>query len=284
VLGRVRKEVRTLRESLHLKLAFLRSTRRVLHLKNPRTYSEKIQWLKLNGSLERYASYADKYEVRRYVAGTIGPQYLVPLIGVWDEFDQIPLDALPEQFVLKATHGFRYNYICRDKSSLDVASLRQSATSWLAQNFYSAGHEPQYRDIRPRLVVEEYLEDYSGELVDYKFICFDGRPQVLEVMGNRRREVTVDVYDREWNWLPIRVSGYPSSPRPFMKPALLDEMYDVAARLAAGFPFVRVDLYFARGQVYFGELTFTPYNGLAPYKPRAFELEMGRMLDLSKLA
>jgi hypothetical protein len=279
--GRVSKAVRALPDDLYLRLIFLLRMRRLLHLRNPRTYSEKIQWIKLYGSLERFAPFADKYQVREFVTATIGPQHLVPLIGVWDEFGQIPLDALPESFVLKATHGCGYNFICRDKSTLDVASLRQTVTNWLNTNFSVATREPQYRHVRPRLIAEAYLEDEPGKLRDYKFTFSQGAFCMLEVISDRADVVTCNFYDREWNLLPIRVKDVPNTPRPLPKPALLDDMFEVAAKLSAGFAFVRVDLYYAGGNIYFGELTFTPGNGFMTYEPRSFYSELGRKLDLA---
>lgn len=293
------KAARALPDALFLRLTFLLAMRRILHLRNPRTLSEVIQWLKLHGALERYAPYADKYEVRQYVARTIGPQYLAPLIGVWDEFDQMPWDSLPEQFVLKSTHGCGYNFVCRDKSSTDVARLRQRVTTWMSKNFYNGNREPQYRGIVPRLIAEAYLEDDSGSLRDYKFTCLDGVPILLEVMGNRAHGMyTVNIYDHQWNLLPYTVDIHdrqwsllshkarsrPNSVKPITRPALLDDMYDAAAKLSAGFPFVRVDLYYVAGKIYFGELTFTPANGFITYRPKSFDQELGRMVDLSKLA
>lgn len=268
-------------ESLYLRLMFLLKTHRILHLRNPQTYSEKIQWLKLYGHLERYSRYVDKYEARRYVADTIGPSHLVPIIGVWDSFDEIPFDSLPDQFVLKATHGCGYNVICRDKSSLDRARLRRTAADWLSKNFYVTDREPQYRHIRPRLIAEEYLQDETGVLRDYKFPCFGGVPYLVQVLGDRARGTTESFYDRQWNLLPVQEKGISNAAYSIAKPALLDEMFDVAARLAAAFPFVRVDLYCVDGQVYFGELTFTPCNGFITYRPSSFDRELGRMLDLS---
>ena len=259
--------------------------RGILHLRNPRTFSEAIQWLKLHGALERYAPYADKYEVRQHVARTVGPQYLVPLIGVWDEFDQIPWDALPEQFVLKATHGCGYNFVCRDKSSADVAGLRQTVAKWMSENFYAENREPQYRHIVPRLIAEAYLEDDSGGLRDYKFTCFDGVPFMLEVMGDRAQgNYTLNIYDRQWNLLPHNPKGLLNSVTPITRPALLDDMFDAAAKLSAGFPFVRVDLYYVAGRIYFSELTFTPASGYITYEPKSVNYELRRMLDLSRPA
>ena len=279
-----RKALRALPDALFLRLVFLLFMRRILHLRKPRTYSEALQWIKVHGALERYAPYADKYGVRDYVARMIGPQYLVPLIGVWDEFDQIPWEDLPEQFVLKSTHGCSYNFVCRDKSSTDVASLRQTVTSWMSQNFYDENRESQYRYIVPRLIAEAYLEDDSGGLRDYKFTCFDGVPFMVEVMCDRDHEnYAVDIYDRQWNLLPNNPKGRLNSVKPVVRPALLEDMFSTAAKLSAGFPFVRVDLYYVAGEIYFGELTFTPASGYITYEPESFNYELRRMLDLSKL-
>jgi hypothetical protein len=279
LLSKVR---RALPDAWYCRANYLLRTRRILHLNNPRAYSEKIQWLKLYGQLEQYAPYVDKYDVRKYIEDTIGPEYLVPLIGVWSEFDDIPFDEMPEQFVLKATHGQGYNFVCRDKSALDLPSLRETATSWTSQNFYRAEREPQYRYLRPRLIAEVYLEDESGSLRDYKFPCFDGEPYMVQVIGDRRTGMTENLYDRAWNLLPVLEKGYPNARGAIARPTLLDDMLNIAAKLSAGFPFVRVDLYCTGERIYFGELTFTPASGKIVYEPSAFDLELGRMLDLSK--
>jgi TupA-like ATPgrasp len=268
-------------DAWYCRASYLLGTKRILHLKNPRTYSEKIQWLKVYGHLERYAPYVDKYEVREYIKDVIGVEYLVPILGVWSDFDDIRFDELPSQFVLKATHGQGFNVICRDKSSLDLSRLRATVTSWTKRNYYQADREPQYRPIRPRLIAEEYLQDESGALRDYKFPCFDGVPYMVQVMGDRRQGTTENLYDRDWHLLPVLERGYPNTRSPIMKPALLDDMFDIAASLSSGFPFVRVDLYCVGGRIYFGELTFTPASGVITYEPPEFDLQLGNMLDLA---
>jgi TupA-like ATPgrasp len=278
-----RKAVRALPDTLYISLRFVLATRRIPHLRNPRTLSEVMLWLKLHGALERYAPYVDKYEVRQYVARTIGSQYLNPLIGVWDEFDQIPWDDLPQQFVLKSTHGSGGNFVCRDKSAADVASVRQAVTKWMSENYYHEHREPQYRDIRPRLIAEAYLEDDSGDLRDYKFSCFEGVPFLLEVFSNRGPGMTVNLYDPPWRLLPVVPKGWSNSQKPITRPALLNDLLDAVAKLSAAFPLVRVDMYYVDDKIYFGELTFTPNNGFITYDPKSFNRELRRRLDLSKL-
>jgi len=273
---------RALPDEWYLRLVYWRNYRRLLNLKNPRAYTAKLQWLKLYGELERYDPYVDKYEVRQHVAETVGEQYLIPLIGVWDSFDEIPFDQFPQQFVLKATHGWSYNYICRDKSTLDLRRLRQTTTQWMTTNFYSANREPQYRNVRPRLMAETYLEDDSGALRDFKFLCFGGEPRILEIMTDRESGLRINFYDRQWNLLPVEDVDHPNTPEPIARPAALDEMFGVAAKLASGFEHVRVDLYNVGGSIYFSELTFTPGNGFISFNPKSFDEELGCMLDLTR--
>jgi hypothetical protein len=273
--------MRALPDAWYLRLMYWRRQRELLHLKNPKTYSAKIQWLKLYGALDRYAPYVDKHEVRGYVAKTIGPEYLVPMIGVWRDFDDIPFSEVPDRFVLKATHGQGYNFICRDKSALEVPALRLTAMSWMSENFYRREREPQYRDILPQLIVESYLEDDSGALRDYKFPCFNGVPYLVQVLGDRARGTTENFYDLDWNQLQVQESGFPNSLKAIPKPAALHEMIGLAAKLSSRFPFVRVDFYYVDGRIYFGELTFTPASGIISYRPRSFDREVGRMMDLS---
>jgi hypothetical protein len=276
-----RKVLAPLPDAWYLRVNFLLRTRRFLKLGNPQAYSDKIQWLMLNGGLERYAQYADKYEARRYIEDTLGSEYLVPLIGVWDKFDDVPFDRLPGRFVLKATHGQGYNFFCPDKASLDLASLRRTVSAWMRENFYRREREPQYRPIRPRLIAEAYLQDDSGALRDYKFPCFDGEPYLVQVLAGHASNRTENFFDREWNPLAIEEKGFPNGTEAIQKPCQLADMLDVAAKLSAGFPFVRVDLYCVDGQIYVGELTFTPACGIITYEPRSVDLELGRMLDLS---
>jgi hypothetical protein len=274
--------LQALPDEWYLRLMYWHRQGTLLNLRNPQAYTAKIQWLKLYGGLDRYASYADKYKVREYVAETVGSQFLVPLIGVWENFEEIPFDKLPEQFALKATHGQGYNFICRDRSSLDLASLRHTANAWMSENFYHREREPQYREIIPRLIVEAYLEDESGALRDYKFPCFGGAPSLVQVLGDRARGTTENYYDLQWNLLPVRETELPNSYEPVPKPAALDEMVNLASRLSSRFPFVRVDLYCVADRIYFGELTFTPGSGIMSYQPSSYDLEFGRPLDLSQ--
>jgi hypothetical protein len=274
--------LRLLPDKPYLYLFFYLQRKELLRLKNPVKYSQKIQWLKLYGNLERFAPFADKYTVRSYIEATIGAQYLVPLLGVWDQASDIPFDALPEQFVLKATHGSGYNYICRDKSKLDVDEVRSTLDKWLREDFYRQEREPQYRGCMPRIVCEAYLEDESGGLRDFKFFCAGGVPKVIEVDTDRFTDHKSDLLDTNWNKLSyVSVATFGPDALPPKRPANLTAMLSIATKLSRAFPFVRVDLYSAGSKIYFGELTFTPGSGIIKLTPETGDEIFGNLVDLS---
>ncbi len=253
------------------------------NFKNPITISEKLQWAKLYGGLEKYSNYADKYEVRKFVAKTIGKKYLIPLIGVWDKFDDINFDKLPNRFVLKATHGSAYNYICKDKTKINMPDLKKKVEGWLSENFYKKMREVQYNSIKPRIICEKYLEDESGGLIDYKIQCFNGKPFVFEVHLDRFTNHRAVFMSLKWKKLPIRMASEPSSSVGVIKkPETLSEMIKIAKRLSKSIPFVRIDLYSVKNKPYFGEMSFTPANGLFMYVPASIGKRFGKLVDINK--
>jgi hypothetical protein len=258
------------------------ATKKLLKLSDPKTFSEKIQWIKVYGRLERYTKYVDKYEVRDFITKTLGKEYLIPLLGVWNSFEEIDFDRLPNQFVLKATHGCAYVYICRNKETLDIHSLRNTVKKWLHENFYNKTRELQYRDCKPRIICEQYMEDESGELIDYKILCFNGLPQFIEVHTGRLLTHNADYKDLNWRKLPMSCVLGPNSNKELRKPKHLKTMINIARILSKPFPFVRVDLYYVKEKIYFGELTFTPANGLGRFEPPEVESKLGELFDLSK--
>ena len=263
-------------------LFFYRKKHQFPDLKNPRRFTEKLQWLKLNGNLERFAQYADKYTVRSYVEKKIGADRLIPLLGVWDNFDDIPFDELPERFVLKATHGCDYNFICQDKAAIDLPVLRAKVNGWLNENYYRLEREPQYKNCKPRIVCEQYMEDSAGKLVDYKIFCSGGVPKIIQLDSDRFSVHRKDFMDTKWQRLTnIALATHPSSPQDPARPANLDELLEVATVLCQDFPFVRVDLYNLDGKIYFGELTFTPGSGVLPYAPLEADYDLGELVELA---
>ena len=242
-----------------------------LNLKSPRTLSEKIQWLKLHEILPRlplYTQCADKYRVRDFVSDRGYADILVPLIGVYDSPDQIDFAELSDQFVLKANNSSGQNLIVKDKSKLNWQETKKILSSWLATEYWLAGGEWQYRDIHKKIICEEYLSSNSGELVDYKFFCYDGKVEYLDVwvdhgIGSRPLYIYLDK-----NLQPVPFNkdtiAFQKAGRQVTLPDNLDQMFQIAQDLSKGFPFVRVDLYSTEGKIYFGELTFTPCAGVDP--------------------
>lgn len=252
-----------------------------LNLSNPQTICEKIQWIKLYDHLEMYTRYVDKYEVRNYVKDKIGKKYLIPLLGVWEKFEDINFDNLPNKFVLKATHGSGYVFVCKDKNLIEFKKLHQKANNWLTENFYKKTREVQYSLCKPRLICEEYMEDKEGQLTDYKFYCFNGKPELIEVHTGRFTDHKIDFVDLNFNRLPIRSPLLAKSDN-LTKPINLKEMVEISRALSEDFPFVRVDLYSVQGKTYFGELTFTPANGLLMFQPLEVHYKLGKLIDLTK--
>ena len=235
------------------------------NLDNPSLMSEKIQWLKLNDFNELYPKLVDKYLVRDYVANKIGSQYLVPLLGVWDNAASINWDLLPEKFVLKCTHGSHTNIICKDKDSFDTKAATKQLNKWLrSQTTYYYGREWPYKFVKPRIIAEKYIEsNKAGGIQDFKFLCFNGVPDNVMVCSDRETgHVRFDHFDNEWNFLRYQYvdidkeDGYT-----IPKPEKIDEMFEIARQLSKDLPFVRVDLYCENNTIYFGELTFYPQSG-----------------------
>lgn len=255
-----------------------------LDLENPKTHSEKIQWLKLYDSTPLKTRLADKYLVRNWVAEKIGEEYLIPLLGVWDSFDGIDFDALPNQFVLKANHGSGWNIIVRDKATLNKVDAKIKFDKWMKLNFaYVAGLELHYRDIIPKIIAEKYLENANGELPDYKFHCYSGRVEHIQCMTGRANHNTQEImYDYAWNPLPF-VQSYPRHSKNFPKPPALERLIELAQTLSKGFCYVRVDFYVLdNGSIKFGEMTFTPGSGMRTWNPPEYNLQYGKLISLPR--
>ena len=250
--------------------------------KNPKTFNEKLNWLKLHDRNPLYGLLADKYEVKQYVADRIGAQYVIPTLGVWDRFDEIPFDSLPDAFVLKCTHDSGGLVICRDKNSLNRETARAKIEKSLVNNYYYLGREWCYKDIKPRIIAEQYMEDpVTKELRDYKFFCFDGVVKALFIATDRQSKssTTFDFFDADFNHLDVR-QGHPNAKVVPEKPKCFDEMMRLSQVLSEGFPHVRVDFYEVDGKVYFGELTFYHFDGLMPFDPPEWDLTFGKWLRL----
>lgn len=257
-----------------IKKRYRLETGKRLDYRNLQTYNEKIQWLKLYESTPLKTKLADKYLVREYVQDRIGKQYLIPLLGVWDAFDDIDFDALPDQFVLKCNHGCGYNLVVKDKSSFDRESAKKKFDRWMKRNyaFVSCRLELHYKDIKPRIIAEKYIEQMDGNLYDYKIHVFDGIPKIIQVIGDRdllHHKAKEAFFDPDWNQVDLMYHTYEQYTELPEKPNNLKEMLQAASTLGSGFRYVRVDLYDISGEIKFGEMTFAPKSGFGKWNGQA---------------
>ena len=256
-----------------------------IDLSKPTTFNEKLQWLKLYDRKPEYTVMVDKYRVREYIADKIGPQYLIPLLGVWDKAEDIDFEALPEKFVLKCNHNSGLGMcICEDKSALDIRRVRRELRRGLKQDYYLTGREWPYKDVPRKIVAEEFLKSDEGGLTDYKVHCFNGVPRFVLVCRDRFTEsgLTEDFYTTDWERMPLKRPNVPNAALPLERPRELEKILVLAARLSENIPFLRVDFYIVEGKIYFSELTFFPASGFAPFEPEDWDRTFGDWLVLPK--
>ena len=267
---------------LYVKSRYKKRTGKKLNLKNPQSFNEKLQWLKLYDRNPLYTKMVDKYEAKKYVADIIGEEYIIPTLGVWDNFEDIDFDRLPNQFVLKCTHDSGGLVIVRDKEKLDKKKAREKINRSLKRNYFWANREYPYKDVKPRIIAEVYMEDEkSGELPDYKYFCFNGEAKVMFIATERsaKEETKFDFYDMDFNHLPF-TNGHPNSNKEIQKPEKFEDMKVLAEKLSKGIPQVRVDFYEVNGKIYFGELTFFHWSGMKPFNPPEWDLKLGEYITL----
>ena len=249
-----------------------------MQIEPPRTYNEHLSALKLQDKYLEYAPYADKYEAREYVKSVVGEQYLNYVFGVYDSYDDVAFDVLPEHFVMKCTHGSSYNIIVQDKNKLNHKKARKKIQRWLSQNYYYQMREKQYKNIKPRIMIDEFLQQKDGKpLNEVKLYCINGT--VRFIVDNHEDETVrySNLYTRDWKLQDV-TCGFPSNPE-FTKPENGEELVRIAESLAKPFVFVRVDLYNVDGRILFSELTFCPAGGMTRFTPKSFDDEMGNFFE-----
>ena len=248
----------------YLKALWKRTFGYELDLKHPKTFNEKLQWLKLYDRKPIYTTLVDKYRVKQWIADKIGEQYVIPTLAVYDSVDEIDLDKLPDKFVLKCNHDSGNVVICRDKSTFDLQSAKQKLGVALKTDYYLKQREWPYKNVKRCVIAEKYIQDQEdGGLVDYKFFCFDGRVDCVMVCVDRHiKQPKFYFFDRDWNLKRLNVRGK-EAPEGFSlpKPKSLDKMFELSSTLSEGIPFVRVDFYDVAGEILFGEMTFFPDAG-----------------------
>lgn len=272
-----------LSDRLFVKILFRLRMGYKLNLDNPKTFNEKLQWLKLYNRKPEYTQMVDKVGAKEYVANIIGEEYIIPTLGVWNSAEEIDWDALPNQFVLKCTHDSGGIVICSNKSKLDIDAAKRTLKRGLKRDFYAQNREWPYKDVKRRIIGEEYMVDESGyELKDYKWFCFNGEPKALFIATDRGvegEETKFDFFDADFNHLPF-TNGHPNSPRPVLKPQGFEKMKELAAKLSQGQPHLRVDFYDINGKIYFGELTFYHWSGTTPFEPIEWDYKFGEWIEL----
>jgi hypothetical protein len=269
-----------MKDETYLKIAYWCKMGKKLDLKNPMTYNEKLQWLKLNDRNPDYIKLVDKYEVKKIIKKTIGEEYLIPLLGIWDNVDDINFDKLPNQFVLKCTHDSGGIVICRDKNKLDIKKTKKSLKKSFKHNYFWGQREWIYKNIKPRIIAEKYMVDESRrELKDYKFFCFNGEVKAMFVATDRGIDTRFDFFDLDFNHLPF-MQHYPNANKSINKPKGFEEMVELAKALSKGIPHVRVDFYDINGKVYFGEMTFFHFSGWEKFEPSKYDEIFGSWLKI----
>ena len=257
----------------------LRTYGRLLNLKNPKYYGEKIQWIKAKGNLERYKNIVDKYLVRGYIKNAIGEEYLPKLIDVYNNEKEIDYNNLPEKFVLKLNDGSDRLIICRDKATLDIEKTNKRLRKLLKEDYYKYTKEPQYRGIKKKIICEEYLEDKNGTLVEYALHCFSGKVKLIEVHTNRSTNYREDYFQVDWTKVPIKGKAE-NSLKSIEKPKFLDKLISLGEILAKDFEYIRVDFNVVDEKLYFSELTLTPANGTDKFNPLEYDLKIAELINL----
>lgn len=274
-----------LSDEKYLKMKYRYMMNKTLHLENPRSFSEKLQWLKLHDRNSKYIIMVDKYKVREYVSEKLGGEYLIPLIGVWDTPDDIDFASLPDQFVLKCNHNSGLGMcICKNKTTLNLHEVKKRLRKGLKQNYFLVGREWPYKNVKRKIIAEQYMKDENlEELRDYKFYCFSGKPLYCQVISDRSTNETIDFFDMNWKHMEftgLEKPYYPHSKLEIPRPTQFSLMKKFAEKLSTNIPFLRVDFYEINQRLYFGELTFFPASGFGEFDDNKLNLELGKRIKI----
>ncbi len=273
-------------DKIYLKMQYRYHLGKKLDINKPKTFNEKLQWLKLYDRRPEYTMYVDKYAVREHISKTIGEEYLIPLIGVYDSVEEIDWDDLPDKFVLKCTHGSSCNIICNNKSKLNIEESKKRLEKWMNRNWYWYGREFPYKHVKPRIICEEFLGTEDNKLPsDYKFFCFHGKPDNVMVCIERETgSPKFYFFNNDWELLRYNIAGK-NAPQDFTlpKPKKIDEMFKIVEKISKGLPFSRIDLYYEDSKIYFGEITFFPESGYDKNLLEETDLLFGEKINLKKI-
>lgn len=272
---------RNLSDEAFLKKAFKIRMGKELNLENPSTFNEKLQWLKLNVRNSGYTDMVDKQKAKEIVAAKIGEDYIIPTIGIWKKFEEIDFEQLPQRFVLKCAHDSGGLIICKDKAKLNIEGAEKKINRCMKRNYYWNGREWPYKNVKPCIIAEEFVEDKKYQVLPvYKIMCFHGEPRIIQTIQNDKQvNESIDYFDTDWNLLQLR-QGFPNSKNPYKKPEKLQEMLKIARIFSKGHPFLRVDLYVANEEIKFSEFTFYSDNGFVPFEPSSWDEKLGSWINL----
>ena len=255
-----------------------------LDLENPQTFNEKLQWLKLHDRKPEYTMMVDKYKVREYIKEKLGEEYLIPLLGVWDDPDEIDFDALPNQFVLKCNHNSGTGMcICKDKSKLDIKKVKAELRKGLKEDYFYNCREWPYKNVDKKIICEQFMKDREYEVLPvFKIFCFNGKAKLIQNIQNDTKSYeTVDYFDEDWNLLILK-QAFPNSKNKMDKPSQLEKMLGLAEIITFGVPFLRADFYEINGKLYFSELTFYSDAGFGKFEPEEWDYKLGSYINLPK--
>lgn len=274
-----------LSDRIFIKLMFYHRVGYWCNLKNPQTFCEKIQWLKLNNKRTDFTKLVDKVDSKRFVESIVGNEYIIPTLGVWDHFDDIDFSKLPDGFIIKCAHDSSKGVVVKDKSLINVVSLKKRMEHFQRRSYFMHNREYPYKDVPHRLIAEQFMVNGTDKVLkDYKFFCFNGKAEFCQLIADRTTDETIDFYDRNWNhqeFIGLNPKVHQASDLEKM-PVNYQEMLEVADKLATAInhPFVRIDLYNVNGKVYFGEITFFPAGGFGSFRPNIWNKKLGQMLNI----
>lgn len=272
-------------DELFIKLKFRLVKGYWLNLNNPQTFCEKLQWLKLNNKRKDFTIMVDKIDAKKYVSSIIGEEYIIPTLGVYNTFEDIDFDLLPNQFIVKCSHNSSGGVICKDKTNFDTSLVKKHIEKYINKTYFTKNREYPYKDVPHRIIIEKFLTNGAdNELNDYKFYCFNGRAEYCQLIANRSTKETIDFYNRNWEhqeFIGLNAKAV-FADKEVERPENYSEMLDIADKIAhtINTPFVRIDLYNANKRIYFGEITFFPLSGFGSFRPKVWDNKLGELIKL----
>ena len=284
ILKLARKNIIKMSDKKYLTLVGRVKLNQKMDLDNPKTFNEKLQWLKINDRNPEYTKMVDKYEAKEYISNIIGKEYIIPTIGIYEKFKDIDFEKLPDKFVIKTTHDSGSVIICKDKKNFDIKKAKEKIEKSLKRKYYNLYREWPYKNVKPRIIIEEFIENSDDkDLNDYKFWCFNGKVKYIHVTSNRGKNggLKLDFYNINWEKMPFEWD-YPKTDITIEKPQNYELMIELAEKLSKDIPYLRVDMYNLNGKIYLGELTFYTGAGFEKFNPEKYDRILGDMLELPK--